>query len=141
MDRRTALRRLVGVGAALSLAGCSGDTATPTGDHDVGMTTARFRPAQIEVSAGTTVVWRNTSSHAHTVTAYEAQIPDAAAFFASGDFDTEDAAVGAWRNGAGGALYSGDEYRHTFELPGTYGYFCIPHEMQGMTGTVVVTED
>jgi plastocyanin len=29
--------------------------------------------------------------------------------------------------------------RHTFDVPGTYQYFCIPHEMAGMTGTVVVT--
>lgn len=139
MDRRAALRRIVGVGIGVGLAGCTGQSATPSGDYDVGMSTARFRPAAIEVPAGTTVVWRNTSSHAHTVTAYDDRIPDEASYFASGDFATEDGAVAGWRNGAGGALYGGDEFTHTFEVPGSYSYFCIPHEMQGMTGTVEVT--
>ena len=28
---------------------------------------------------------------------------------------------------------------YTFEEPGTYSYFCGPHEDQGMVGTVTVT--
>jgi plastocyanin len=141
MNRRTALRTLAGVGLGIGLAGCTGEGAQTGGDHDVGMTTRQFRPVDIEVAPGTTVVWKNTSSHAHTVTAYEDQIPAEADYFASGGFDDQATAEGSWFQGGGGALYQGDVYEHTFEVPGDYVYFCIPHEMQGMTGTVTVTED
>ncbi len=29
-------------------------------------------------------------------------------------------------------------YTHTFDVPGTYKYFCQPHEAAGMAGTIVV---
>ena len=32
----------------------------------------------------------------------------------------------------------GNDYSHTFTVPGTYKYFCIPHEAVGMVRTVVV---
>jgi len=144
MDRRTALRTIGGVGLGLSLAGCldSGASAgTGTGgDHDVGMSTRKFLPPTITVAPGEAVVWKNTSSHAHTVTAYGDRIPADAAFFASGDFETTEAAQSAWFGGGGGALYSGDTFEHTFEVPGTYHYFCIPHEASGMVGVVEVGE-
>lgn len=144
MDRRTFLATAGGTGLG-ALAGCSAlglsGNAPESGDHDVGMTTRRFRPETIEVPPGTTVVWENTSSHAHTVTAYDDQIPDGTEFFASGGFDSTEAAREGWRNGTEGALYQGDTFEHTFEEPGDYAYFCIPHEQGGMFGTVVVTED
>ncbi|QBQ54317.1 plastocyanin/azurin family copper-binding protein [Nitrosococcus wardiae] len=34
----------------------------------------------------------------------------------------------------------GGTYRHTFTVPGTYRYFCIPHEAQGMMGETVPWE-
>ena len=34
---------------------------------------------------------------------------------------------------------SGATSSFTFEEPGTYDYYCIPHESQGMVGTVTVT--
>jgi plastocyanin len=71
------------------------------------------------------------------VTAYESGIPDEAAYFASGGYDSEEAAREAWTN-LEGAITSGDTYEHTFEVPGTYHYFCIPHERGGMVGTVTV---
>jgi len=69
------------------------------------------------------------------VTAYDGQIPADAAYFASGGFESEQAA----RNDiSGGLIASGDTYEHTFETPGTYEYVCIPHESSEMTGTIVV---
>ncbi|MDG5776917.1 plastocyanin/azurin family copper-binding protein [Haloarculaceae archaeon H-GB2-1] len=143
MERREFLAAATGLTAAT--AGClgrsSGNTAgTETTDYDVGMSTREFKPAEIEVSAGSTVVWRNTSSHAHTVTAYDDSLPDGADYFASGGFENQTAAQQGWFDGAGGALYSGDVYEHTFEVPGEYVYFCIPHEASRMVGTVTVTE-
>jgi hypothetical protein len=34
---------------------------------------------------------------------------------------------------------SGESFSYTFDEPGTYEYFCIPHEDLGMVGTVTVT--
>ena len=141
---RTASRRalLAGLGAT-ALGGLSGCTALSSdggsgASYDVGMTTQAFRPPTITVSAGDEVVWKNTSVRNHSVTAYAKSIPDEATYFASGGFETETAAREAWRNGLGGVLKNSDTYTHTFEVPGRYDYFCIPHEQAGMVGTVVV---
>jgi len=138
MDRRAFLRAAVPT-AAIGLAGCIG-SGTPT-DYDVGMGAKVFRPATLEVTTGTTVTWLNTSKQGHTVTAYEDGIPDEAAYFASGGFESEQAARDRWANRTDGTLFEGQSYEHTFEVPGQYRYLCIPHETGGMVGTVVVTED
>ena len=145
--RRTASRRalLAGVGASV-LGGLSGCTALSAGgdggerSYDVGMTSQAFRPYEITVNAGDRVVWKNTSVRNHSVTAYAEAIPKEAAYFASGEFESEKAARRAWRDGLGGVLRNGDTYAHTFEMPGRYDYFCIPHEQAGMVGTVIVEE-
>ncbi len=140
MDRRTVLR-LSGVALAGGLAGCggSGSGDTPTGTDAgnlVEMTDELvFDPAEITVSVGDTVTWENVGSVAHSVTAYEDEIPDGATYFASGGFDSESAARDAYPNE--GAVGSGETYEHTFETAGEFQYFCIPHE-SGMKGTVVV---
>lgn len=102
------------------------------------MSTNAFRPADIEVGVGETVVWENTSDRPHTVTAYEKSLPEGAEYFASGEFDSEEAAREDWFDGMAGSIEAGETYSHTFEVAGEYLYFCIPHERAGMTGTVVV---
>lgn len=139
MERRTFLR-VAGLAATAGAGGCLDGSARAGASHDVGMTTRRFRPTEITVEPGETVVWRNTSSHAHTVTAYADGIPDRAAYWASGEFPSEPAARDAWADGFGGALYQDDVYERTFEVPGTHRYFCVPHERGGMVGSVVVTD-
>ena len=143
MDRRTFLAGAASVGS-LSLAGCSAirrsDASGVPSDYDVGMGSAFFRPAEFEVQAGETVVWANTGNRRHTVTAYEDQIPDEATYFASGGFDSEQAARDGWMDGFEGRINAGKTFEHTFEIPGEYHYFCIPHEPTGMVGKVVVTE-
>ncbi len=37
-----------------------------------------------------------------------------------------------------GDLAPGEVYVRTFDVPGTYRCFCVPHERAGMTGVVVV---
>lgn len=131
------MKRIV-VGAAsavLLLAGCA---STDAPDGDVGMTAANmFDPEDLTVTAGDTVTFTNPSSQAHTVTAYEDDIPEDATFFASGGADGEAAARS---DVAGGLIDPGDTYEVTFDVPGTYRYFCIPHETQGMVGTIVVED-
>ncbi|PSP77709.1 halocyanin [Halobacteriales archaeon QS_1_68_20] len=138
MNRRRVLAGLGGATFGLSGClgvlgqGCSGD------EFDVGMTPTAFDPTELTVEAGTTVVWLNDSDRAHTVTAVPG-IPDGAEYFASGGYETLDEAREAWKDG-GGAIYTCETYEHTFEVPGTYEYLCIPHESAGMFGTVVVEE-
>ncbi|MFB6085143.1 MAG: plastocyanin/azurin family copper-binding protein [Halorientalis sp.] len=139
MRRRAFLASVGGTAVAVSVAGCSSGSGT-SGDYDIGMSTSAFRPASFAVAPGTTVVWKNTSGTAHTVTAYGSQIPDSADFFSTGDFDSTQAARDAWLKRAGGRLDSGESYEHTFTVPGTYEYFCIPHEKTGMVGVIEVTE-
>ena len=88
----------------------------------------KYVPEEVTVRAGQTVVWTNTSSMFHTVTAdpvlakdrSHAQLPEGA-----GPFDS-------------GNIAPGEAFRHTFEVPGTYVYFCIPHEAVGMVGRIIV---
>ena len=95
----------------------------------VGMTnTLEFDPDTVRVEVGETVRWTNSSIIVHTVTAdpeeattdESVRLPEAAAPFDSGDLDPK------------------ATFRHTFEVPGTYRYFCIPHEGTKMYGTVIV---
>jgi plastocyanin len=75
-----------------------------------------FAPANITVEPGTTVTWVQSGNNPHTTTSYD----------------------GLWDSGMieGG---SGGTFSFTFEEPGTYDYFCIPHEDLGMVGSVTVT--
>jgi plastocyanin len=72
-----------------------------------------FDQANITVEPGTTVTWVQSGDNAHTTTSYD----------------------GLWDSGMieGG---SGGTFSFTFEEPGTYDYFCVPHESLGMIGTV-----
>lgn len=97
----------------------------------------RFVPERIQVSSGTEVTWENVGSLGHTVTAYEDEIPDDAEYFASGGFDSEEAARDGYPDE--GNVTEGESYSHTFETTGTYKYLCIPHELNGMVGFVKVT--
>jgi len=167
-NQHTRRRFLTATGATalgIALAGCTGsadsgggdtpageDTPTPTegssGDGSSGEWTETstvemtdeltFEPGRIQVSAGTEVTWKNVGSIGHTVTAYEDEIPDGATYFASGGFDSLQAAKDGYSDGQEGNVPEGESYSHTFETTGTYEYYCIPHEMNGMVGTVKV---
>lgn len=70
-----------------------------------------FRPAEITISPGTTVIWINTSPTAHTVTDKERR----------------------WDSGIFG---EGERFQMTFETPGEYEYWCLLHP--DMEGKVIV---
>lgn len=138
MRRRDVLAGL-GVAATTGLAGCGSvlGSGCGGGDYDVGMSASAFEPQTVTVEVGDTVVWKNTSQRSHTVTAYGSELPEGAEFFASGGYDSTAAAREGWRSNEG-AIFTCETYEHTFETPGEHPYFCIPHERQGMVGTVVV---
>jgi plastocyanin len=87
-----------------------------------------FEPARVVLHAGDTVEWQNSSSQQHTVTAdarraaegKQVVLPAGAAPFNSG------------------LIAPGSSYRHTFTVPGTYKYICVPHAVLGMVGEVIV---
>lgn len=142
--RRRFLRAAGSVAVAGLLAGCtsagSEGNASDGGSESVDGTLVEmtgdflFDPETVEISTGETIVWRTEGFTPHTVTAYQDRIPDEAEYFASGGFTTEQAARDGYPEGEIGV---GGEYEHTFDIPGTYEYFCVPHESM-MKGTVVV---
>lgn len=72
----------------------------------------KFKPNELAVEVGTTVIWRNLGSIDHTVTDGD------------GTFDS-------------GFLRGGQSFTRTFTKPVAISYFCKPHPW--MTGTIVVS--
>jgi len=138
MDRRTFLGAAAGVTTVF--AGCTGQSREQP-EYDIGMSSSAFLPQDdFEPVVGEAVVWHNTGSRTHTVTAYESAIPDGATFFTSGGFESTEAARDAWLQRASGGIASGETFKVTFEVPGTYNYFCIPHEKAVMVDEFTVVE-
>ena len=130
----------IGILTLIAVAGCASASASqPTGSGatsaggasvTVNMTNSNeFQPAAITIARGTTVQWVNTGVMPHTVT----DDPSKAA-------KPSDAALPsgapAWDSGQ---LNGGQSFSHTFDTPGDYTYFCIPHESLGMVGHITVT--
>jgi plastocyanin len=80
----------------------------------------RFEPQDLEIAAGTEVVWVNRGRNDHDLIS---------------DSDAEFGAVAA-------DFKPGDEYRFVFTEPGEYPYHCTIHGTAeiGMIGKIVVTE-
>jgi len=114
--------------------------------HTVEMTDGlMYDPDSLTVAPGDTVVWENVGDQGHSVTAYEDSIPDAAEYWASGGFDSEQAARDAYSPSGGiedaGNVPGGESWSRTFDTEGTHEYFCIPHEGAGMVGEIEVDPD
>jgi plastocyanin len=107
-------------------------------DHVVKMQAVAFEPESLTVSQGDTVAFEYAAGEPHCVFAYEDEIPEDAEYWASGGFESQEAAETGWNEEKKGAVQSGQSYVHTFEIKGTHGYYCLPHEAAGMVGEVVV---
>ena len=138
VSRREFLQAVAGVGGLAAASGAA--AAQDGGSTTVAMTDDLvYEPSTVTVAPGSTVVWENVGNIGHTVTAYSDEIPENATYFASGGFDSEEAARSGYPGQ--GTIAGGETYEHTFETTGSFGYFCIPHESAGMVGTVEVTEN
>lgn len=118
---KTSRRRFLGLlgGGAAASVGASGLAgAHGNGTPVVAMASNYFDPVGLSVEPGTTVRFE-IEAGTHSATAYEDRIPDGATPFDSGTFSE------------GG-------FERTFEVPGTYDYYCIPHRGAGMVGRIVV---
>jgi len=154
-------RRFLGATATLAvvgLAGCGGDGDgdTPTDTDAGGGSTPRthtvemtdgfvYDPDALTVAPGDTVEFENVGEQGHSITAYEEDLPDGAEYWASGGFDSEQAARDAYSTTGSteetGNVPGGETWSHTFETEGTHEYFCIPHEGAGMLGEIEVTSE
>jgi plastocyanin len=103
---------IAGLGAALVLGAVATAGVQAQTGNGVAVQAFVFDSAEITVPAGTTVTWTNNDPVPHTVT-------DVNQAWDSGLFDQ-------------GATFS-----KTFDAPGEYSYYCIPHPM--MIGKVIVT--
>lgn len=119
------------LGSAMAVVGSPAMAQSAEGDPGVTVdmtNTLEFVPDTVRVEPGATIRWVNGSMIVHTVTAdpdqatkdESAQLPEGASAFDSGDLDPD------------------ASFDHTFTVPGTYRYFCIPHEGTKMYGTVIV---
>lgn len=111
---RTGWRQVIvaGFGAVLLLQASGWSKVEAQADPNIAVQAFAYQPTTMTVSAGTTVVWTNLDPVQHTVT-------DVNQTWDSGLFDPQ------------------STYSKTFDTPGTYQYFCLPHPM--MIGTVEVT--
>ncbi len=90
----------------------------------------RYEPDALTVKRGDTVTFVTTGSAPHNVVTdatlakdpAHAAVPEGAEVFTSP------------------MAQSGESWQYTFETPGTYTYFCQPHEVLGMVATITVTE-
>lgn len=110
------------------------DPTAMTGDgggdtHTIDMTTEFvFDPAELTIRAGDTVTWVVVGDFPHSTTCDPAKAADPThAVLPEG--------AEPWDSGI---LETGQEFSHTFDVPGDYTYFCIPHESMGMIGTLLV---
>ncbi|MBV2181777.1 MAG: hypothetical protein KUL86_11170 [Castellaniella sp.] len=88
-----------------------------------------FRPRGLLIRPGQTVRWVNRQAgSAHTTTAYH---PD------NGKPLRIPAAATPWNSGY---LLPDQSFVTVLDVPGVYDYFCIPHEMAGMVGRIIVGE-
>ena len=115
----------------LTACGLGGPAYAPRQDsaaHVVEMTsTLSFIPSEVHIMAGETVEWRNRSLFTHTVTDDPARASDPV-----------DSALPPGAERFSAQVGPGEIFQHTFTLPGTYDYFCEPHEGLDMLGRVVV---
>lgn len=123
--RRAFLRALAvsWAAAGVGLAACGG------GSRTIEMRgSSRFEPGQLSITAGELVTWRNTSTIDHTATGDPTLARDT---------NNVRLAPGAapWDSGT---IAPGTSWSRRFDIRGEYRYFCQPHELAGMIGTIVV---
>lgn len=89
-----------------------------------------FNPVGLYVEPGETITWV-VDSGSHTTTAFAEDAADVSATRIPEDAEPWDSGI---------MIQTGDEFSYTFEVPGTYDYFCSVHLNDGMVGRIVVGE-
>ncbi len=87
----------------------------------------KFVPASVCLKAGGTITWKNVGNIFHTTT-------DSSSLAAN----PADAALPSGASSWNQPLNPGGSFSLKLTVPGTYKYFCIPHESLGMLGQITV---
>jgi plastocyanin len=116
--KRYRLFTILAVGACL-FAFTASRTVAATVMVDVGPGANKFDPQTVNIDVGDTVEW-TWSSNTHSVTSGDPVTGTADGLFDSGVQDQP------------------FTFSYTFTSPGTFDYYCIPHRLVGMIGTVNV---
>jgi len=130
LSRRHFIRSGGGFAAALLISSAAGaDTPVEITMHSsADGSKVWFDPIGILISPGQTVRWTNRdAANSHTTTAYDPSNMDHPRRIPPG--------AKAWNSGY---LMPGESFSVTLEVEGVYDYFCIPHEMAGMVGRIIV---
>jgi plastocyanin len=86
-----------------------------------------FDPIGVRVLPGTVVRWV-LEAGAHSTTAYHPANANHALRIP--------AKAAAWDSGM--LIRAGQAFEHRLDVPGVYDYFCLPHELAGMVGRILV---
>lgn len=112
----------------------TGSTSSQQVPNEVAMKTADseflFDPVGLYVEPGETITWINESG-SHSTTAYTKNNPQSEVSRVPKDAE-------GWNSDI--LDEQGAEFTHTFEVEGTYDYYCIPHKSTGMVARLVVGE-
>ncbi len=100
------------------------------GEHVVEMNDQlQFVPDSLTIKVGETVTWTTVGAIPHTATADSSKAADPAHVKLPEGAEPWDS----------GMVNQGESWSRTFDVPGEYAYFCIPHEMAGMVASLTVT--
>ncbi len=130
--RRTFLRATAiaafAAGAGAALTACGAATGASSGPVIEMGALSVFTPARLTIKVGETVTWRNKSSIVHSVTTDPRKLirPESA---------RSPEGVAPWDSGT---IRAGTSWSRTFDVPGEYRYCCVPHEIAGMVGLLIV---
>jgi len=120
--RRDAISMAVGAAAVmLGTPALAAPKAAVMAGDDVGQ--LKFVPAEVKICKGDTVAWTSGKAGPHNVV-FEG-VPEGV--------DAEDISKPEYFNN------EGETWEQTFEVAGTYNYYCVPHRGAGMAGKVIVS--
>lgn len=112
----------------------TGTDGAGSGSNTVAMVTDGdqyyFDPIGLYVDPGGSVTWENQAG-SHSSTAYVEGNPQAEVRRVPEDAE-------GWNSET--LSEEGATFSHTFEVEGTYDYYCVPHKSLGMVGRIVVGE-
>jgi plastocyanin len=128
-------RRIMQAGGGLLLLGLAYPRLAPAGDViDIELAGSGdgshvwFSPRGLLIKRGQTIRWVNTEAgNVHTTTAYHPSNQSKPLRMPEG--------AKPWNSGY---LMPGESFSVTFDTPGVYDYFCVPHEQAGMVGRIIV---
>lgn len=102
----------------------SGNEPVELNGQPIHVVDSAYEPKIAKVKAGTEIVWQQTGTAPHSVTA-------------------DDGRFNSHPQCPPGCMSTGDEFKATFDKPGEYTYYCVIHAAKGsfpanMTGKIIV---